>query len=139
MMRMTLAIAATAVALGGCNQAQEDRAAEQTASAIRQGNQALREITTKARDGAEKAAVAAREAAQAAGPLIGDAALTAKVKAALLADKDVRGARIDVDTQDGVVTLSGKVADAEADRAVEISRAVEGVKLVESRLRSESG
>lgn len=127
-------------ALGGCNQAQEDRAAEQAANAIHKGNQALKDITVTAKEGAAKAASAAREAAQDAAPVISDAALTAKVKAALLADKDVSAMAIDVDTQGGVVTLSGRLRDADqANRAVEIARTIDGVKSVENRLSAEAG
>ena len=126
-------------ALGGCNQAQEDRAAEQAANAVHKGNQALKEITAKAKDGAEKAASAAREAAREAAPVISDATVTAKVKTALLADKDVSAMAIDVDTEGGIVTLSGRLPDAtQATRAVEIARTIEGVKSVENRLTVQS-
>jgi osmotically-inducible protein OsmY len=40
-----------------------------------------------------------------------DAAITAKVKTALLADPDVKALRIDVDTRDGIVTLNGSVTN----------------------------
>jgi osmotically-inducible protein OsmY len=134
------AAAAVCAALAGCNQAQEDRAAQQAANAIHKGNQALKDITATAKEGAEKAAAAAREASKDAAPILSDAAVTAKVKAALLADKDVGGMAIDVDTQGGVVTLTGKTSSpTEASRAVEIARAVEGVKSVENRLSAQAG
>src|SRR6478672_9268945 len=43
---------------------------------------------------------------------VNDAAITSDVKARLLADADVSGLRIDVDTSNGVVTLSGTVANS---------------------------
>jgi osmotically-inducible protein OsmY len=65
----------------------------------------------------------------------GDAGVTAAVKAKLLADDHVGGLRIDVDTDAGVVTLSGTVRSAdERSRAVEIARQVEGVRDVSDRL-----
>ena len=129
------AVALGGLVLAGCNQAQEDRAAQQTAEAIHKGNQALKDIGAKAKEGVENVASAAREAGKEAAPRVNDAALTAKVKTALLADKGVSGTAIDVDTKGGVVTLTGQLPDqAQAQKAVEITRAVAGVKAVENRL-----
>jgi hyperosmotically inducible protein len=70
-----------------------------------------------------------------AGNAIEDGAITAKVKTALLADPDVKGLKIDVDTKNGVVTLSGTVEkNANLDKAVTIARNTEGVKSVENQL-----
>lgn len=64
----------------------------------------------------------------------GDAWITAKVKAALLADTDVRGLALDVDTKDGVVTLRGTaVTQAEIDAAKKIAKNIEGVRDVDAR------
>ena len=65
----------------------------------------------------------------------GDAAITAKVKAALLKDPQVAGLKINVDTRAGVVTLNGKVASpAEAQKAVIVASGVEHVTDVVNRL-----
>jgi hypothetical protein len=59
---------------------------------------------------------------------INDATLTTRVKTAILNDPAVGKLPIDVDTVNGVVTLSGRVAtDAQRDRAVALARAVAGV------------
>lgn len=64
----------------------------------------------------------------------GDAWITAKVKAALLADTDVRGLALDVDTKNGVVTLRGTaVTQAEIDAAKKIAKGIEGVRDVDVR------
>ena len=78
---------------------------------------------------------AAASAADRIGDAAGDAALTAKVKTALLADDEVKGLRIDVDTSNGVVTLKG-AADTQAhvSRAETVAKGVDGVKSVENRL-----
>jgi hyperosmotically inducible protein len=66
---------------------------------------------------------------------VNDAGITAKVKTALLRSSDVEGSAINVDTEQGHVTLKGKVSDeAQIDRAIQIARNVEGVKEVESQL-----
>ena len=65
-----------------------------------------------------------------------DAAITAKIKASLVADQATRTHKIDVDTKGGIVTLDGTVSSgAEALRAVQIARATEGVRSVTNNLR----
>lgn len=69
------------------------------------------------------------------GQTIDDAGITAKVKMALAAEKDVSATSINVDTAQGTVTLTGRVASqAEAARALQVARAVEGVKSVDNKL-----
>lgn len=94
----------------------------------RRGSEAAREGEQKAREGADKAADAA--------PDMGDAGITAKVKTKFLGDTGVSGLRIDVDTKDGVVTLTGTVPTAaEKRRAMELAKATDGVKSVVDRLK----
>lgn len=64
-----------------------------------------------------------------------DAGITAKVKTRLLGDPDVSGLRIDVDTHDRIVTLTGTVSSsAEQTRAMELAGKVDNVIRVEDRL-----
>jgi hyperosmotically inducible protein len=70
------------------------------------------------------------------GETIDDATITARVKTALLNDSQVGGLKIDVDTTKGVVTMSGIVkSQAEAERAVQLAKQVNGVKDVKSTLQ----
>lgn len=70
-----------------------------------------------------------------AGQTLDDATITSKVKTALLADPEVKGLKIDVDTRKGEVTLSGTVdSQRQVDRATEIATATEGVRKVSTRL-----
>jgi len=70
------------------------------------------------------------------GEHIDDAGITMRVKARLLDDPMVKGLRIDVDTREGVVYLTGSVAgEAEKNKAVEIAKATEGVKSVEANFQ----
>jgi hyperosmotically inducible protein len=78
----------------------------------------------------------AAAAADRTGVVVTDAAITSAVKAKLLADTTVGGLKIDVDTNDGVVTLTGDVASkAEANEAVRLARGTEGVRSVTNKLR----
>ncbi|MGH8054666.1 MAG: BON domain-containing protein [Stenotrophomonas sp.] len=62
-----------------------------------------------------------------------DTWITTKVKADLLATKDVPGMELKVETVNGVVSLSGHVrTQVEADRAVAVARKIEGVARVDS-------
>ncbi|MGC9142102.1 MAG: BON domain-containing protein [Caldimicrobium sp.] len=70
------------------------------------------------------------------GTQIDDALITAKVKAKLIEDPITKARKIDVDTVNGVVTLTGIVdSEAEITRAIEIAKSVPGVKKVVNNLR----
>lgn len=66
---------------------------------------------------------------------VDDTMVTTKVKAALLADDDVKGLDIKVETRKGMVMLSGFVdSSAQIDRAISVTRKVEGVKNTENNM-----
>lgn len=70
-----------------------------------------------------------------AGQAIDDAAITTTVKGKLLAADDLNGTDISVDTEQGVVTLRGRVpSDTARNRAVDIALNVDGVLTVDNRL-----
>ena len=84
--------------------------------------------------GAELGAKTA-EAANKAGEIISDGALTAKIKSKMALDDTIRARSIDVSTTDRVVTVSGTVSSqAEHDRAVQLARETKGVARVIDRL-----
>lgn len=69
------------------------------------------------------------------GDMMDDATISAKINAEMVKDKIVKARKIDIDTVDGVVVLSGIVETArEASRAVEIARSVPGVKSVRNNI-----
>lgn len=70
------------------------------------------------------------------GETIDDTTITTRVKTAMLNDPAVGGLRIDVDTFQGVVTLSGRVkSPAEKDQAVALARQIDGVVEVKDALQ----
>jgi osmotically-inducible protein OsmY len=74
-------------------------------------------------------------AAQKTGDYIDDSALTTKVKAALLTEKNLKSLPISVESTQGVVTLSGQVvSSAQIDQAVDVAKHVKGVKDVHNAL-----
>ncbi len=114
-----------------------------TTGAMERGREAGRETREKAGEAADATRDAARDAKGTAGRTmersenaVTGATITSGVKAKLLADTQVSGLKIDVDTSDGVVTLSGTAAThAEADRAVKLARDAKGVKRVVDNIR----
>ena len=69
------------------------------------------------------------------GEYIDDSAITARVKTAMIGDKNVAARRISVETFKGTVQLSGFVDSAdEKDRAGELARNVRGVKFVQNEI-----
>jgi hyperosmotically inducible protein len=90
----------------------------------------------RAEDKTDAAQRKAGDAADRAGDATGNAALTAAVKTKFLADTDVSGLRIDVDSNNGVVTLTGTVRTAaEKKKAIAIAKDTDGVKSVVDRLK----
>jgi hyperosmotically inducible periplasmic protein len=66
-----------------------------------------------------------------AGTQVDDAAITSAVKAKLAADGDINPFNIDVDTNEGVVTLQGRVEKEEArSKAEQLARGTDGVSRV---------
>lgn len=67
-----------------------------------------------------------------AGDTVSDGWITAKVKSTLLFSRGVSGSAINVDTRDGVVTLSGDVeSEAEKELAVRLAKDIRGVARVD--------
>lgn len=65
------------------------------------------------------------------GTQVDDAAITAAVKSKLAADGDINPFNIDVDTNEGVVTLQGRVEKEEARvKAEQLARETDGVRRV---------
>ncbi|MGF6935518.1 hyperosmotically inducible protein [Paraburkholderia sp. UCT70] len=65
----------------------------------------------------------------------GDRALSRKVRAALMKDKEISASNISVRAKGGAVTLFGTVSDAaQIDRAAGVAQAVPGVTTVKNNL-----
>ncbi len=65
-----------------------------------------------------------------------DAAITTKIKADFATDKQVSALKIHVDTDNGVVTLSGDAkTKEEADKAVSIAKSTKGVMSVKNEIK----
>ncbi|HEV7670546.1 MAG TPA: BON domain-containing protein [Thermoanaerobaculia bacterium] len=129
-----------AVATAG-NAAVEDTkaAAENAGDAMKEAGQeasatakeAGQDIASAAETAGEKAA----EAGDKAAAKMDDASITSSVKAKLIADPEVKGVAIDVDTVNGKVTLSGTAKSAYEKREAEkLARHTDGVVSVDNQI-----
>ena len=115
-------------------------AVDKTKEAGRNVADKTREVTGRTERAAENAGDKTENAAERAGSRtasnMSDAAITAKVKAGLAAEKDTSALAVKVETEKGVVMLSGFVdSKAEAERAEKVAKGVEGVTRVKSTLK----
>lgn len=120
-----------------------ERKAEEAGAAVkREGEQAAdaaRQAAAEAKPELQQAGRDIRQGAKEAGAAVAeatsDARITAEVKSQLGADPQLSAMRIDVDTQHGVVTLTGPAPDeATRSRATQIAAAPKGVMRVENHL-----
>lgn len=138
-----LTVAPGATPTTGIDDPLQKRGAEAAADARDAGSDAARKADEKTDRAQERGAAAADRAqdkagnaADRAGDVIGDASITTAVKSKFLADPDVSGLKIDVDTTDGVVTLRGTVPNAaEKTRALRLAKETNGVKNVRDQLK----
>src|SRR5690349_19411373 len=130
--RTRIAVAVSAVALtllAACSRENDNRTVGQK---VDQGIATTEQKTEQAANTAERKLEQAGNAMERGGEKVatatGDAALTAKVKSALITEKDLSAMKIDVDTNGGIVTLNGSVRSAaEKMRAEQVASTVAGV------------
>jgi len=123
-LRVCTVAAALAAALGlaACNKAGEPSVGQKVDRAVADTKQA----GAQAADAVKVGAI--------------DATITTKINAALAADEKLSALKINVDTAQGRVTLSGTAPDATSrDRATMLASVVEGVKSVDNRLSVKGG
>jgi hyperosmotically inducible protein len=137
-LRNVLALVCFSAMLGlaGCEEkGTAEKAGQQVDRAVENAERKI----DQAKDQAEKEIDAAKESAtgtaQSAGEYVDDAAITTRVKSALLTDPLLKGASIEVTTVNGVVTLQGTVNDEpDIARAIEVANTQRGVKSVQNNL-----
>jgi hyperosmotically inducible periplasmic protein len=125
------------LALGACGERVDTSERASTSATTEQSqtasNDAAKQDTTSA---SSSSTSVLGGPAESTGPM-DDAQIVTKVKTALAADSDLSALKIDVDSKNGVVTLSGSAPDASAkERATEIAKNVKDVKSVENQLKT---
>jgi hyperosmotically inducible periplasmic protein len=101
--------------------------------------QGVDKVIADAKTQGESAKTATQDAAKVVVTGATDAAITAKVNAALVGDDSLKVMRVDVDTKNGRVSLMGTAPSASArERATTMVKAIEGVTEVDNQLRVDS-
>jgi len=118
------AAVAAMLAVSACNK-RDDQSAGQTV------DKGVASAKAEMKDAKE----ATKDAAANVGAAVTDAMITTKINAALVADAQLKALKINVDTKDGKVVLTGVAPDAGSrDRATTMAKAVDGVVDVDNRL-----
>ena len=130
-----MAASEAATSMGDAAREAASDAAAATSDAAADARAAASDLSQDVKEGAQDAAQAASNAATAVGEAVADAAITAAVNAEFAKDAAVSALQINVDTNNGAVTLKGTVKDDAAKaRAEDIAKAVKGVKSVQNEL-----
>jgi hyperosmotically inducible protein len=131
---------AVLLALGACG----DRETASETASIDPRSQSSSQVTGQATELSkdEKSDTATMGAAgdTTLGEKIDDAQIVAKIKTEFATDKDISAMAIDVDSKDGMVTLSGTVPNSDAKvRADQIAKGMKDVKSVNNQLEVKAG
>ena len=137
--RWIAAVGLIAFVAAGCDaprspsgRAQKEGPAESAGQKI---DRAAKSAGEKMDRSADQIAAEAKDAAAKTVAVLDDASVTAKVKAALVAEPGLKMLQIEVSTKDGVVTLNGSVdTPVLKKRAAEIAGSLSGVREVVDRL-----
>ena len=137
-MKHVSSIAAFALASGlallatGCDRKPADQSANTTSPTA--GERMDNAVDTTKQETHELGNTMEQKASQ-AGQAIDDATITTSIKSKYLADDTLKGLDISVDTDHGVVTLTGTVqSDSAKELATKIAQGVEGVTSVNNQL-----
>ena len=110
--------------------------AQKTENAAANARENTKDAAVKTDNATDRAADKTRDAGRTTAVAASDTALTTKVKASLLAQPDLKSLGIHVETEKGVVMLSGFVeSKAEADKAMKAAKEVDGVTKVKSAIK----
>jgi osmotically-inducible protein OsmY len=110
--------------------------ANRTENAVDRTGNAMDRAGDRTRDTAAVAADKTDRAAGKTAAAASDTAITTKVKAGIFAEPDLKSMAIHVETEKGVVMLSGFVeSKAEAAKAVRVAKGIDGVTSVKSAIK----
>lgn len=122
-----------------------DRSVDRTQAELARAGDKIKPTLERAGESIERAGQQVKPTLDKAGEKIkeatgSDAAITTSITADYLKDPDLSVFKIDVDTQDGVVTLNGVAGTPSARmRAEKLASAIKGVKEVRNRLTVKAG
>lgn len=123
-------VSSLALLAAGC-----DRTPEEEDRTDRTAGETIDQTTADARNQADRMGDTLESKADQAGQAFDDAGITASIKGKYLVDDTLKGLQISVDTDQGVVMLTGSVQnEAAKELATQIAQGVEGVVRVDNQL-----
>ncbi|MDP2817296.1 MAG: BON domain-containing protein [Polaromonas sp.] len=127
---------AVLAALAACGKTDDGKTVGQSIdSGIAKTEQAAKDAGKAMKDATKDAQASGSQASATMGEKIDDAVITTSVNASFAKDPDLSAIKIDVDTKDGVVTLSGPAPTAAAKaKATDLAKQVKGVASVNNQL-----
>jgi len=132
---LLLAALVSSLALVACDKRDDQTAGQKLDSAIAKSERKADQAQVATENAADRAEQKIENATNKMTAKAEDIAITAKVNAALAGDPQLSAIKIDVDTVDGRVNLSGFAPDAASrDRATDLTKAVNGVLSVDNKL-----
>ncbi|RUO73252.1 BON domain-containing protein [Idiomarina ramblicola] len=118
-------IALSMLTISGCSEAETEKAESKAENAMQETE-----------DKAQEAKSYTEKKAEDAGEYVDDAVITTKVKAVIFEDDNLSSMDINVETNNGIVQLSGFVEDeADIDTAENLAATVKGVKDIENDIQ----
>ncbi|MCA1766679.1 MAG: BON domain-containing protein [Idiomarina sp.] len=118
-------IALSMLTISGCSEAETEKAESKAENAMQ-----------KTENKAQEAKSYTEEKAEEAGEYVDDAVITTKVKAVIFEDDNLSSMDINVETNNGIVQLSGFVEnEADIDTAENLAATVKGVKDIENDIQ----
>ena len=132
----TLTVIAAAALMAACNKADDNLTAGQKVDAtVAAAEQKSAEVGNRVSEAGKDTMDAVKSGTAAAGDTVKDASITTAVNAKLVADSSLSALKIDVDTSNGKVVLTGTAPDAMSkDRATALVTSVHGVAAVDNQL-----
>jgi len=150
--RVTGSLLALVVVLGACGKQDDGKTAgQQLDAAIAKTEQAAEKAKARTETAMANAGAAMKDAtreveasgkqiADKAGEKLNDVSITAAVSSGLSRDPELGALKINVETKNGAVTLTGSApTEAARDKAGALARTVKGVNSVENRLVVKAG
>jgi osmotically-inducible protein OsmY len=132
---LVLAALVASLGLAACDKRDDQTAGQKLDSAIAKSEQKADQAKVATENAANRAEQKIENATDKMTAKAEDIAITAKVNAALAGDPKLSAIKIDVDTVDGRVNLSGFAPDAASrERATELTKSVNGVLSVDNKL-----
>ena len=124
-----------AFGLAACDKKEDQTVGQKLDSAVATAEQKTDKAMADVKQGADSAGTQVAQAVDSGAAKVKDAGITTSINAGLAADSKLSAMKIDVDTVDGKVTLTGTApTEAARQHATDIAKQKDGVRSVDNQL-----